>query len=241
MIVFELNYFIPIYLYKYLPIEFLRLLPCQEKKTDNNISQEESEEPSQQFENIAVDTIKKCKVVIEKEGKLKCLVCNKNFDRKYNMRVHYRLHTGVKPYDCHICSMKFRLRVGLKFHMQKKHPKQKKPRSMKNSFKPIKKEKQAVLEVNKETKLEKAAKNTNIVNEQFIELDSGGLQCKQCDKVVSNKKSAIGIFFYKKSLLILVRPIIYLKISFDKTASFNFLKKFSLWPKKLIKTTPPII
>jgi uncharacterized Zn-finger protein len=36
-----------------------------------------------------------------------CVVCNKKFSESVNLKKHYRIHTGEKPYKCEICDKKF--------------------------------------------------------------------------------------------------------------------------------------
>lgn len=48
-----------------------------------------------------------------------CKYCNKAFTRCAAFREHIRIHTGEKPFECDICSVKFR-----KIHHLKKHRKQ---------------------------------------------------------------------------------------------------------------------
>ena len=46
-----------------------------------------------------------------------CDVCKKTFKRKFNLKVHKRIHTGVKPYKCEDCDKSFTQKGVLKRHM----------------------------------------------------------------------------------------------------------------------------
>lgn len=45
-----------------------------------------------------------------------CDICGKGFAVKNKLRIHYRVHTGVKPYTCHYCSKAFTKREYLVMH-----------------------------------------------------------------------------------------------------------------------------
>eukprot|EP00181_Compsopogon_caeruleus_P005686 CAMPEP_0184678470 /NCGR_PEP_ID=MMETSP0312-20130426/1208_1 /TAXON_ID=31354 /ORGANISM="Compsopogon coeruleus, Strain SAG 36.94" /LENGTH=318 /DNA_ID=CAMNT_0027127227 /DNA_START=168 /DNA_END=1124 /DNA_ORIENTATION=- len=51
------------------------------------------------------------------------LGCPAGFAKKYNLRVHERIHSGEKPFRCRMkgCSERFRWKSGLKSHLRKAH------------------------------------------------------------------------------------------------------------------------
>lgn len=50
-----------------------------------------------------------------------CEWCKKRFAIKCNLKSHYRLHTGIKPFPCKLCSAEFIRRTKLRLHMQVVH------------------------------------------------------------------------------------------------------------------------
>ncbi|KAL8617132.1 hypothetical protein ACOMHN_014302 [Nucella lapillus] len=51
-----------------------------------------------------------------------CSYCGKGFTAKPNRDRHVRVHTGVKPYKCQLCSQAFYRGDDLKYHVTTKHP-----------------------------------------------------------------------------------------------------------------------
>ena len=62
--------------------------------------------------------------VNETEKRFKCVICSKMFHYNYQMNLHYRVHTGVRPFSCTHCEKTFTQKHALKTHMTIKHSKQ---------------------------------------------------------------------------------------------------------------------
>lgn len=50
-----------------------------------------------------------------------CEVCSQSFTYKHNLKAHYRLHTGEKPYKCQICKKEYTFYPSLKNHLLSAH------------------------------------------------------------------------------------------------------------------------
>lgn len=62
-----------------------------------------------------------CEVKLE-PGSIMCDVCGKVMKNKSSMARHSFIHTGKKPYACHLCDMHFNRRDNLQHHLNRLHP-----------------------------------------------------------------------------------------------------------------------
>lgn len=57
----------------------------------------------------------------------KCTICKKEFNQKSNLKSHTVTHTGIKTFQCHICGTVFAKKWNLRKHIQLIHFKEKPP------------------------------------------------------------------------------------------------------------------
>lgn len=55
----------------------------------------------------------------------RCLLCSYITLSKGNLRIHERSHSGVQPYECKVCAMKFSTHSNMAKHVRNIHEKQK--------------------------------------------------------------------------------------------------------------------
>lgn len=65
-----------------------------------------------------------CKTAVTGKGLFVCPAegCGKIFDRQYGLRVHFRKHSGERPYSCDLCHKTFRWRSSASHHRATHHP-----------------------------------------------------------------------------------------------------------------------
>lgn len=50
-----------------------------------------------------------------------CEICGRAFKKRYDLKRHERMHTGVKPYSCSVCFKQFSRKDNYVTHIRMKH------------------------------------------------------------------------------------------------------------------------
>ena len=83
------------------------------KKQANAFADNESITDKSTISNISTGSINKTKIPVSitdhnnRNKSFQCVICSKMFTRKYNLNLHYHIHSHEKPFKCLICTKTF--------------------------------------------------------------------------------------------------------------------------------------
>ncbi|XP_020277918.1 zinc finger protein 701-like isoform X3 [Pseudomyrmex gracilis] len=89
------------------------------KKCLSSIKSDRSDTFNKELKNMR----RNCSRVTESNGctVYKCKECGKILSTSYNLLIHHNIHTGARPYTCHVCDKSFRSASGLNRHVRDVH------------------------------------------------------------------------------------------------------------------------